>query len=737
LSSAQFSTAPQPWASWAAPLDVTLPAGSSEVTVYYRDEEVGSGDVTADAGSGWLPATAQVAVSELILEANAEPGTVLRFDDSPPGAFGALDRQGQNTAVAEMEAAHRGAFGYRVTDVESAPGSGVEVGLRHASMRLAPPIYFVRAWVRLTNSNRMGNVHLFTTSDRLAEVALDGSTGSLALAGFDAAGSYTSVSEGRTLPVGEWHLLEVALTGLRSANGTREAYLDGQPIATAQAGIDWTGFAVDAFSVGLPWSNDRTFIGAVDVDDLRAAARRLPSRLTIQSEQPIVPGACTPLTIELVESSAGMPVAPLYDVDVALGADDPAVGYFADPDCNQTTLTTVTIPQRSTSATVYVRASAGATLSATHPDFLGGTATVGSAALDPASPVSGPVSALACASQGEFAHLIVDPRSSGGQPYPASSVTVDPIPPFIVAGASMPDGSGRWIVEVGSDRCDSQPRSVTLRVNGITLSTRPEITFLCPEVTEGGISAVASPAEVPADGRSESVVTVRAVDRCGNPAFDRPVALRPAGGFPATVSPEAGARTRSEVGAPDDGTAEFRVTSEVAGTADFDVEVDGTTVRIPGLVVFTLSEALAVSVTPVSTLVVPGQDARFQVRIRNEGDEPVSVRAVTLAEGLLVRTFDDAPLPVDLGVLEPGEEVAGTVHAVVRPDAAMARLQAGAEIRMPSGTAAGTRWSPWAEVPVLEEGVGCACSPAAGGGGPLGWLSVGLVFLLFAWRRRA
>ena len=277
---------------------------------------------------------------------------------------------------------------------------------------------------------------------------------------------------------------------------------------------------------------------------------------------------------------------------------------------------------------------------------------------------------------------------------------------------------------------------MTLKVDGVSLTTRPEMTFLCPEVTADGIEATAMPAEVPADGATASTVTVRAVDACGNPAFDRPARLVPVGSPVADVVPAAETRTLSKPGDAADGTATFSVTSQEAGGADFDVVVDGASVRLEDLVVFTLGDVVQVDVEPLAPLVVTGQAAPFRVRVENIGDRAVEVSVVAEAEGLNLLDLDGGPLPRGIGVLEPGDAFEGRLETLVAPAPGAPGLKVGATLAAPGGDPAGTVWAPWVRLETAGEGAGCSCRVGGRlGRGLWGFLLVA-AGLLFRRRRR-
>jgi uncharacterized membrane protein HdeD (DUF308 family) len=207
------------------------------------------------------------------------------------------------------------------------------------------------------------------------------------------------------------------------------------------------------------------------------------------------------------------------------------------------------------------------------------------AALDPDSLVTllpDAENTRACARQGEFARVRVIPRDTQGAPLPpGQAVTLVEHPPYVVSGGvemaiDQDTGAPVYTVLVGSNRCSpGAPYPIEVRVANIPLTTRPSIDFKCPPIPEGGVSFVATPAIVPADGATVSQVRVSVVDACGNPGFGRSLDLRSHGETSVVLSAET-ATTADALGAPEDGTVLLEVRSEQAGVTGVDAWVDGT-----------------------------------------------------------------------------------------------------------------------------------------------------------------
>jgi hypothetical protein len=205
---------------------------------------------------------------------------------------------------------------------------------------------------------------------------------------------------------------------------------------------------------------------------------------------------------------------------------------------------------------------------------------------------------MACAAGGVYARVTVIPLDASGAPLPpGQAVSVVEDPPRVIGGSveaftDPTTGVTEYRLEVGSDRCTKgSPHTVRIRVNGVVLTEAPQVHFVCPEVATGGVTFIATPARVPADGRSAAEIRIATRDTCGNPAFGREVALEVLGDAPASLDGSS-VLTRDAPGDPLDGVAVVQATSQEVGAMGLRAVIDGQTFQSgPGLVTFTPPDA--------------------------------------------------------------------------------------------------------------------------------------------------
>jgi hypothetical protein len=272
-------------------------------------------------------------------------------------------------------AAHRGTKGFRLDDAENSAGAGsgasayVDLGAR--------PNLYARTWVRLTQTNAVGDsmlLDVFASTVNLNNVYLETSGSLLTLAGDKKPGLVSRSPTSATLSDGNWHLLEAAATGGGTANGARTLWLDGVQLA-AESGLDWTSAAwiANTFALGQAWSVNRQFVGTVDFDDVRVSDAPLASRwVLVPAAQPVEEGACVPLEVELQDSLGALAPAPYA---VAFAVTGP-VTLFSEPTCSQS-LTSPTLPIATSRLALYARFDSvgNVGLGVSHPDFLATTAS--------------------------------------------------------------------------------------------------------------------------------------------------------------------------------------------------------------------------------------------------------------------------------------------------------------------------------------------------------------------------
>ncbi|MDP3232244.1 MAG: hypothetical protein Q8N26_05680 [Myxococcales bacterium] len=99
-----------------------------------------------------------------------------------------------------------------------------------------------------------------------------------------------------------WHLYECRAQGVGTDGGTVEAWLDGSPIAVAR-GLAWPSQTPNIIGVGQPYSEDRRFVGIVDVDNVRLGVDLAPSRAEVRLQSSGSVGECVQTQVSLVDSS--------------------------------------------------------------------------------------------------------------------------------------------------------------------------------------------------------------------------------------------------------------------------------------------------------------------------------------------------------------------------------------------------------------------------------------------------
>ncbi len=385
-SMGEFSLSRDPTGAWSSTLEVLIQTdGSFAQDAWYRDPTPGAHTITASASS-YPPATQVEDVSPFGFSDDFESGTLLTTG-VPPGKWTFITGAApENSVVASMAAAHRGQFGVRHDDADSRTGAGEQNAVYLATATFSGN-WYARTWIRLTRSNDLGSIivlHAGTPgfqSRAVIDVSLRLPGAQLLVGGFDGNDVYFSDLTQTTVQLGAWHLLEVAVTGMGTPNGTRTVWLNGQQVHT-RSGIYWTEptLRIGQSSIGQPYSGNRAFIGVVDFDDYRWAVVPLASRIVLGvAPGPIYPGECVPVAVALHDSVSGADALAPYDVDVVLGfaGGSEVVGSFhPDPGCS-TVAAQVRVPSGATSTTAYFRpnASGSASLAGLHVDFLPGSSS--------------------------------------------------------------------------------------------------------------------------------------------------------------------------------------------------------------------------------------------------------------------------------------------------------------------------------------------------------------------------
>lgn len=150
---------------------------------------------------------------------------------------------------------------------------------------------------------------LTATGDALCDVEIDYSTGEVIFSGHDARGMNAEVVTTRTLSAGSWNLVECLLDGLGTDAGVRTLYWNGQRAARMD-GLDFVGRSISSFGLGQPWADTPTFLGVLDFDDARVAARPQATLVRLDGGARLAEGVCAPISLELADAEGALRALP-------------------------------------------------------------------------------------------------------------------------------------------------------------------------------------------------------------------------------------------------------------------------------------------------------------------------------------------------------------------------------------------------------------------------------------------
>ena len=377
---AQVALAPEPFATWASMVTAMVSPGSSvSAPVYVRSGVRGLQSWTA-SGPGFVSAIASIFVRDDALTCDVETGTTL--DTAVPhGCFNtAITPYPQSTMAASASAAHRGNFGLRLIDGEAGTGNAADTSLFDDGAPLFGEFH-ARTWVRIVSTNQLGQPIIAQVSNGtgIAPSLVDVKVRSnldLLLGGFESDAGYSEAAADAGLQVGVWHLLQLSLTGVGSADGGRSLWLDGVEVAQQRVDFSGTRLPVGRLALGEPYADDRRWLGTIDFDDVRTAGVPLATGFSVRlpGDGGFV-GECLPLEVSLRARFGGRPATTGEALQVTLDAG--ALGeLFEDSACALQVASGV-MPAGTSSVTLSFRASAPApSVLATHPDFLPGSSTL-------------------------------------------------------------------------------------------------------------------------------------------------------------------------------------------------------------------------------------------------------------------------------------------------------------------------------------------------------------------------
>ncbi|MDF1563313.1 MAG: kelch repeat-containing protein [Deltaproteobacteria bacterium] len=347
--------------------------------------------------------------------------------------------------------------------------------------------------------------------------------------------------------------------------------------------------------------------------------------------------------------------------------------------------------------------------------------------VDPASPVTSPLSGRACASQGIFAEVTIVPQDNAGNALPPGrTIIVQENPPFLIAGQVRegvnPSGEPIYRIEVGSNRCSPTPVSVRLTVDGVLLSTIPQIRFVCEDVDPATIGLVAPSVAVPADGASPALLEVVALDECGNPAHSRPVSLESADPEVTIAFAPALVVSQDVVGDPADATAAFEARSALPGTFDVRATVDGRSAILRNALTFLESGGLALVHQSTTRRGVAGQVVSLRLELTNTYAGPLDAvifepRTAGLRVLSATEVIDRGDGTFEVGGMPVGSTVTVELEAVLQPGRAVASSEVDVRFRLRDSGLAGLAHSPKVQIEVLSSSTGgweCGTSGEAG-----------------------
>jgi hypothetical protein len=278
------------------------------------------------------------------------------------------------TLRTSSDGAHRGAGGARIVDNNSRTDAGdnEEAWLVHPVSGFRSALY-LRYWVRQSFSG-VGSIEIdYVHLNPDGGIRGSSGTGFQVPSGALQVGGYARTGLFRITPIdaglvrGQWHLVELATTGIGTTDGGRLLFLDGQS-AGGITGLDFTTFDADAISIGENYSSPVSTTGALDFDDVAVSSAPNATWLSLSVQALADARACVPVDVALSDVN-GAPARAPYDVVTSI-AGAGATPFLDDRCVNEAA--GVTVPRGSSSAVgwVSVPAAGDYVLTALHRDFL-------------------------------------------------------------------------------------------------------------------------------------------------------------------------------------------------------------------------------------------------------------------------------------------------------------------------------------------------------------------------------
>jgi hypothetical protein len=293
--------------------------------------------------------------------------------ESPAGMWSTVDESPLTTFSPVAAAAHRGLQGVELNDTNGASGARTEAALVYSHAAVGSGGYHLRAWFRIRTSNDLGFfkfLQIATSTNSAADALVALPSGNVRLAGFDGTGDYAEVPTGARLVPGQWHLLELSVSGIGTSGGSRSLAVDGVKFSVP---LNLTGLSIVQVHLGEPFSGDARFVGRLDFDDVRASIEPPPTRLQLTLPPEIQQETCAELVVSLLDLDNTAAEAP-QAMEVTLAWAGVTGTLFSDARC-ETPASAVPLRPGSNAATAWVRFSQSGegNVTASHPDVLATT----------------------------------------------------------------------------------------------------------------------------------------------------------------------------------------------------------------------------------------------------------------------------------------------------------------------------------------------------------------------------
>ncbi len=306
-------------------------------------------------------------------------GPNLTDNQTPPGLWSALNAATGQTLTRSGMSAKRGLAGILIVDTSEAPTAASGVSLSTSTQSVTDTSVFFRFWFRLGEQNARGSIvlaQMLSTQNQqatLCDLQLDFPTQEVVMTGVSVPNLFDLQRTGSTVGTGQWHLLECAVRGLNSANGSRIAFVDGAQVA-AKNDLNLTNVFANEVQIGQPFAPDGRYAGSYAIDEFRSTGTLGASKFSVTAPSTgNDTGRCQAINYQLVTSENNLAAPPYaFDATVIFAGRN----VFLDSQCSAA-LTSVAFNTASSAGTFFVRVPEGtSSLSLQYPDFLPASVTV-------------------------------------------------------------------------------------------------------------------------------------------------------------------------------------------------------------------------------------------------------------------------------------------------------------------------------------------------------------------------